>query len=218
MCFSATASFTTAAVTGTIGLVAMSRITVARQLPLAATPLFFASQQCVEGLLWLNLPVAPDGPGSAGLTLLFLLFAQVFWPIFAPFAVLMIEPSPRRRRIMLGCTVLGAAVGAWCLWSLLSYPHGAAIVHGHIVYVTESRRPDALAAAYLVATCVPPLLSSWRTVAVLGLIVGIGCVVADALYWEAFASVWCFFAAAASAVILGHFEHARRQSPLPVRA
>jgi hypothetical protein len=36
--------------------------------------------------------------------------------------------------------------------------------------------------------------------------------VAYVLYWEAFVSVWCFFAAAASAVILWHFELSRRRS------
>jgi len=30
------------------------------------------------------------------------------------------------------------------------------------------------------------------------------------IFWEAFLSVWCFFAAAASAAILGHFVSVRR--------
>jgi hypothetical protein len=38
----------------------------------------------------------------------------------------------------------------------------------------------------------------------------VGSIVAYAFYWEAFLSVWCFFAAAGSVVILAHFEHARR--------
>jgi len=39
-----------------------------------------------------------------------------------------------------------------------------------------------------------------------------GLVVAYAFYWEAFISVWCFFAAAASVAILCHFEWLRRSS------
>jgi len=50
-------------------------------MPLAVTPILFGVQQLTEGLLWLHLPTAPDGPGAANLTLLFLLFAQVFWPV-----------------------------------------------------------------------------------------------------------------------------------------
>jgi hypothetical protein len=59
----------------------------------------------------------------------------------------------------------------------------------------------------------PLLMSSQRTVVVLGAIV-----VAYALYWEAFVSVWCFFAAAASVAILCHFEWSRRSSLRSARA
>ena len=37
-----------------------------------------------------------------------------------------------------------------------------------------------------------------------------GSLVAYLFYWQAFQSVWCFFAAGGSVVILGHFEHSRR--------
>ncbi len=74
----------------------------------------------------------------------------------------------------------------------------------------EGSHSDALATAYLVATGVSGLLSSRRTLVVLGAIILVGSAVAYAFYWEAFVSVWCFFAAAASAVILCHFEWSRR--------
>jgi hypothetical protein len=64
----------------------------------------------------------------------------------------------------------------------------------------------------------PLLMSSQRTVVVLGAIVLVGLVVAYALYWEAFVSVWCFFAAAASVAILCHFEWSRRSSLRSARA
>ena len=64
---------------------------------------------------------------------------------------------------------------------------------------------------YLAATGLPLMLSSQRTVALLGTIVLIGSAIAFVAYWEAFVSVWCFFAAAASVVVLGHFEWARQR-------
>jgi hypothetical protein len=79
-----------------------------------------------------------------------------------------------------------------------------------IVYVTEYRQSDVVGAAYLVATGLPLLLSSQRSVVVLGAIVLAGVVVAYTLYWDAFISVWCYFAAAASVAILFHFEWSRR--------
>lgn len=55
----------------------------------------------------------------------------------------------------------------------------------------------------------PLLLSSRRAVFVLGLIVLVGSATADLFYWHAFQSVRCFFAAAGSVVLLGHFTGAR---------
>lgn len=211
MCFSATASFVTAGVTAAIGFASLARVNEPRELPLAATPIFFALQQSIEGLLWLNLPSAPGGSMAPGLTVLFLFFAEVFWPVYMPIAVLLIEPGERRRHLMLLCLAVGVGVGAFFLWSLLARPHGAAILDGHIVYATEYRYSDALALSYLAASSLPLVLSSQRTVAALGAIILVGAAVAYLLYWEAFVSVWCFFAAAASVVILCHFAVARRQ-------
>src|SRR6188474_639557 len=44
----------------------------------------------------------------------------------------------------------------------------------------------------------------------LGAIVLCGSLFAYFMYWEAFAPVWCFFAAAGSVVILVHFERTRQ--------
>jgi hypothetical protein len=70
-----------------------------------------------------------------------------------------------------------------------------------------------------VATAITPLLSSHRAVALLGAIVLGGSILAYALYWDAFASVWCFFAAAGSVVILVHFQRVRQiEGPMGARA
>jgi len=89
---------------------------------------------------------------------------------------------------------------------------------GHIIYGTEYRQPLIVGVAYLTATGLPLLLSSQRTVIVLGATVLAGLLVAYAFYWDAFISVWCFFAAAASAAILCHFEWSRRIVPIQQRA
>jgi hypothetical protein len=211
MCFSATASFVTAGVTGLVGAVAAGRVRERRELPFAATPLFFALQQALEGLLWLTLPVAPGGSGATGLALAFLFFAEVFWPVYLPAAVLLIEPDRARRRLMLACLVAGATVAAYLLWRMLAQPPSTAIVNDHIVYATEPRYSYLVGITYLVAIGLPLLLSSQRTVAAVGAIVLVGSATAYVFYWEAFVSVWCFFAAAASVAILGHFEWSRRR-------
>lgn len=210
MCFSASASFVTAGITGIVGLIALTRAKEARERPLAATPLFFAVQQGIEGLLWLNLEPAPDVSQSTVLTLFFLLFAEVFWPLYAPIAVWLMEPDKRRRLLMAVCMTVGATIAAYFLWRILGHPHRAAILNGHIVYVTEHRQSDAIGIAYVVATALPFLLSTRRTVVILGAVILTGLVTAYTLYWDAFVSVWCFFAAAASVAILLHFERSHR--------
>jgi len=97
MCFSATASFLAAGVTGAIAIATIARARGPRELPLAAAPLFFAVQQGLEGLLWLHLTATPPHWASIPLTYSFLLLAQVFWPIYAPLTVWLVEPSPQRR-------------------------------------------------------------------------------------------------------------------------
>ncbi len=209
MCFSAPASFVTAGITGAIGVVALSRVSEPRELSLAATPLLFALQQGVEGLLWLKLPFESDGSFSATLTFIYLFFAEAFWPLFAPIAVWLIEPNRHRRLFMVVCMGIGTGVGTYLLWWILGHPHLATILDGHIVYLTEYRHSDAVELAYLAATGLPLLLSSQRTLVVVGAIVFVGLIAAYTFYWEAFTSVWCFFAAAASVTILCHFEWSR---------
>ena len=210
MCFSASASFVTAGITGAIGIVALTRVKEPREVPLAVTPLLFAFQQSIEGLLWLSLPLTPDGSLAVALTVIYLFFAEAFWPLYAPIAVWLIEPQKYRRHFMVVCFGIGAGVGAYLFWWLYGHPHFATISGGHIVYVTEYRHSDVVGAAYLAATGLPLLLSSRRSIVVLGAIILVGLIVAYIFYWEAFISVWCFFAAAASVAILCHFEWSRR--------
>lgn len=209
MCFSATASFTAAAVTGAAGIACVLRVPESRDMPLAAVPVFFAVQQAIEGFLWLTLPVAPEGARASLLTDGFLIFALVFWPAFSPFVSWLIEPDRRRARLILLPLAVGWSVAAYLFWSLATGVHGASIVGGHIVYDNNPGAPAAVGLLYLAATAGGPALSSLRAVQLLAAIVLLGSLVAYFVYYEAFVSVWCFFAAAASAVIVTHFERVR---------
>ncbi|HEX5377953.1 MAG TPA: DUF6629 family protein, partial [Phenylobacterium sp.] len=209
MCFSATASFVTAGVTGLIGLAALGSVSRRGDLLLAATPLVFAAQQAIEGLIWLKLPHGADA-STAGLAMLFLFFAQPFWPAFTPVAVILAEDDARRRRFMLPWLVIGLCVSAYLLLGLFARPHEAVLAHEHIVYDPPDHPPSlGVPLAYLAAVALPLLMSSQRTILALGVIVMVGSVVAYLFYFEAFQSVWCYFAAAASVVILGHFQWSR---------
>jgi len=210
MCFSPTASFTAAAITAAIGVVTLRRANGVREVPLAAMPIIFAVQQGTEGLLWLDLPGSPNGVMAVALTFAFLSFAYVLWPIFVPIALFFSEPDKVRRRLMFFCVAAGVGLGGHLLLWLIRHRFGATIVDEHIVYDTGYHATVPAGLAYLIATGLPFMLSSHRWIFVLGVIIAVGSVVAFGFYWEAFVSVWCFFAVAASAVIFWHFEAARR--------
>jgi hypothetical protein len=209
MCFSATASFVTAAVTGAAGIAALSRADRRESLLLAAVPLFFATQQAIEGMLWLLLPGQPEAPSVAALTTSFLLFAKVFWPVVVPAAVYLVETDQRRRRMLAIVLAAGAVVASYFAWSILNHRVSAQIGHGHIVYTGEPLPPLAMAVAYFAVTGLTATLSSFWTLRAFAHVVLAGSLVSYVFYWEAFSSVWCFFAAVASVIIVVHFEQAR---------
>lgn len=213
MCFSATASFLTAGVTGAIGIACLAKTESRQEWPLAAMPILFGIHQSVEGFLWFTLPMAPDSAAAAWLTFLFLLLAKVLWPVYAPAAALLIEPDGNRRWLMVPILAAGIAAGAYFLWSLIAGGHSAVVAAGHIVYRSDAPPPMGVSAMYMLATCATVVLSSHPAIQVFAGIVTLGAWTTYVLYWESFTSVWCFFAAAASIVVLLHFTHLERLRP-----
>ncbi len=171
----------------------------------------FAIQQTIEGSQWLLLEQNGTGALTSSLTLLYLFVAQVWWPVVAPMTALVMEPKGMRRRLMSAGLLMGLAVAAYLLWAIVMQEHRAAIIEGHLVYVTESPAPLSIGLPYLAATTFPLLLSSHHAIAALGALAVVGAIVTYFLYWEAFVSVCCFFAAASSVLILFHFQSQRRR-------
>jgi hypothetical protein len=211
MCFSATASFATAGLAATLGLVALGRKPHRHEGLLAGMPLFFAVQQAAEGALWLALERGGDAREIADLTLFFVFMAEAFWPAYASFAVYRAERDRQRARLIRMCLATGIALSLYLIWGVISRPQKAEIELGHIVYQAEFAYPQLLGLIYLGTTGLPMLLSSQRVVALLGAVVTMGSATAFLFYTEAYISVWCFFAAASSGLIVFHFERARRQ-------
>ncbi len=210
MCFSATASFSAAGATGAIGLLCLIRTRDPREIALAAIPIFFAAQQTIEGFLWLAIPMAPNGVAVRTLTMLFLLFAQVVWPVFAPGAVWLVEPPGRRRRAMTVWLGFAAILSACLLAGLVTHPHSASLLNDHIVYLSTQRIPPVVSLIYFAVLVPPILMSSSRAIGLFGLILTAGYVVTWYFWRNTYQSVWCYFAAAASLVLAAYFL---RRSP-----
>lgn len=210
MCFSASASLVAAAISGTAGAVCLARARHWSDLPLAAIPLVFAGQQTIEGFLWLSQEHKALSDLSAELTEGFLLLALVFWPVYAPLATLLAEPDRRRRMWMMACLAAGLTVAVYFFISLGASPRTASIDGAHIVYSSDPELPVLIRLFYPIATSLALMLSSHKMVAICGVLIFIGSVVSYWMYWNAFTSVWCFFAALSSGLLVLHFEKVRR--------
>ncbi|MGH6769767.1 MAG: DUF6629 family protein [Xanthobacteraceae bacterium] len=204
MCFSATASFAAAAVVGGVGVVTLREAVRSghrRLLPIAAFPMLFAAQQLVEGLLWLDLFRTEPGTCRPFLTHAFLAYAEVFWPVFAPLAVWLIEPARWRRRVMLVCLGIGTALGGYLLFKMIANPYTASVVDEHIVYGNGVAYPRGIEIPYVLATTISLLLSSHRMIQLLAAVILMGFGVAYVSFHASYISVWCFFAAVASVLV-----------------
>jgi len=204
MCFSATASFTAAAVIGSVGVVTLRSAAAKpdhRILALAAFPILFALQQVVEGLLWLNLTAPEPGALRGMLVHAFQGYAEVFWPTFAPLEALLIERERWRRILISICLAIGVALSIYLLVAMIGHPYQASVGDGHIAYRNDFQYPKGIEAPYVVATTLSLLMCSAKEVQRLALVILIGFAVAYVSFHHAYISVWCFFAAVASVMV-----------------
>jgi hypothetical protein len=208
MCFSAAASFSVAAATAAAGVFALRGAAGRRDVLLAAVPLLFAAQQAIEGVLWLRLT---DGgrhdATDAALAAVFLFVAKVVWPVYPALALLPIETDPLRRLVLTALGTLGVALSVHLLLVLDSAPVTVTIAGHSIVYAASTPVLSWQTIPYLACTCLPLLVSSHRFVRLFGAVVLAGFAVSAAAYAWAYISVWCFFAAVDSVLLVAHFRH-----------
>jgi hypothetical protein len=208
MCFSAPASFVAGSVLSAAG-VATIRLTSRRaEIPFAAVPLFFGIQQLIEGGIWLSFHNDSLFPNKA-LTILYSLFSHVFWPIFIPFAVGLLETEPWRKKALVICQIAGVSVGLFLLYFLIQFPVTSEVLGKHIAYDSPHFYKPEVMALYLFATCASSMFSSNRVIQVFGGLSLITFVSAYVIHAETMFSVWCFFAAILSLVVYFYFRQAR---------
>lgn len=201
MCFSAEADFAAGAVIGAIGVAALTKVEHPRELPLAVLPLAFAAHQVVEGFVWLGREGGASHATGSIAAAIYLAFAWVIVPVLVPLAILLVEPDRARRRAMTPFVALGATAGGYLLWSMLTNGITAEAAPHTIRYGGAGDLGVLATVIYVIAACVPPLLSSHRGIVWFGILdiaalAVIGWVQADAL-----TSVWCLWAAGVSILI-----------------
>lgn len=204
MCFSANVSFITAGGLAIIGLLSMYLAKNKKELFFAATPFFFAIQQAAEGLVWLALPqhvylaVVPK--------YIYLFFAFMFWPVWIPLAVSMYEKEFWRKIVIYACLLVGFFLAIYFLRLFVLFGVDASAQFRHIKYtfgITHSLMTIIfLNLLYFIATIAPLFISSRPSVWIFGATVSIAYVISFIFFHAFLASIWCFFAAVLSVMVL----------------
>lgn len=205
MCFSAAASFTAGSALIAVGGFTVSKSRGKAELPLALVPLLFGVQQLTEGGLWIALNNHLPGL-QTGTTYVFSLFSHVLWPIWVPFAILLVETHRRRRALLAVFQALGLTVGLYLLYFLIRYPVSAHIQQNSILYESPHFYLGGILVLYLAATTVSGLFSSHRCINIFGVLAFGLAILAYEISLNTFVSVWCFYAAVLSLLIYLHFS------------
>lgn len=205
MCFSATASFTAAAVLAGVGAATLAQRPAPGETAFAAIPLIFAVHQAIEGVIWTTLPAAP----SQALVIAWLAIAQVLWPTYVPLAVLMMEKN-RRRPGLWALLAAGLFVSGALALILIRHPYTVTATGDGLRYATDLLFETRLLALYFLATVAPLFLSRRPFVVVFGAATLAGAAATVAAFYLASASVWCFFAAIASVFVFFHQRRMKR--------
>lgn len=220
MCFSPVASFGASIVLSGIGIVSIVKARTVPEKFLSGIPILFAIQQCLEGILWLALSNPEWAYWQWSAAFGFLLFAQVVWPIYMPIAMLLFEHDPIRKRLLTFCTISGVLLGGYLVFCLLRYPIAASANEHHIKYDPgfALARKWYYGLLYFIPTIVSSLLSSTRRLRWLGYLFLASYLLARLLFHHFVVSVWCFFGAVISIVVLVIILKLRKERLYPTGA
>ena len=203
MCFSASASFAASAFLGLGGLALLSRTRDKSQSMFAAIPLLFGMQQATEGLVWLSFSYPSLAYLQNTASYLFLGFAFVFWPVWVPASLLLMETDRLRKRLLAFLLLASSNLALYGIIVFVCYGASTSIVEYHVRYClyipTFLWQPGII--MYLAATIVPFFVSSIRRMWVLGCILAASYLISFYFYYHILISVWCFFAAVLSTAI-----------------
>lgn len=202
MCFSATASFTVGAGLLGPGIYSVKTAKAKGMLLFASTPLLFSFHQMAEGLLWLSLQ-DPDfsswyKPALYGYSFI----SQPVWPIWVPLTVWLMETDEKRRRLLKYFVIVGAATAVYMFYCLVTYDISASAEQGHIRYYRAFPHLNITKPFNFVMLAVTPFLSTLKRTKPLAAVMAASLVVTYLFYTDFLISVWCFFAAILSVLII----------------
>ncbi|KQP62708.1 DUF6629 family protein [Nocardioides sp. Leaf285] len=209
MCFSLQADLVAGAVVLPLGALALREVRAPRELPLPALPVLFAVHQLVEALVWAGADGLVSDTTAHRAALAYVVFALPFLPLYLPLAVLLVA-RPDRRGLVAPFVALGGAVGAYMAWHLWTGGVRTTVRDHAIVYYVGLGEPEISTGLYIVAVVGACVLAGHRWITAFGLANLVGLLVVGYAYADAFASLWCVWAAVSSVLILVHLARVER--------
>ena len=231
MCFSASVSYSAAAVLVGTGVYAVrqARRLQPPYLMWALVPVLFGLQQAFEGRVWQELDAGNAG-AAVPYALGFHFFSHFLWLWWLPLSSYLVETGQGkagkpRKRVIGGCAIFGAFAGTLVYSVMLFHPEWMSVgIREHSItydFSVPFRSPFHLpitpAALYALTILVPLLISSHRLIKIFGVLVVLSSVLTSAAYGYAYVSVWCFFAAVLSLYLVYMIRHLVAAEHVPTR-
>lgn len=206
MCFSAGVSLSASVVLGGIGAASIASNTDSTRRLYAATPLLFAAQQAAEGIVWRTMGQSNDGDLHQAAINAFLAFALVVWPVWLPLSLERFEENPARKRLLRALVLFGSCVSLGSATLLLRNQATASMAGRSLHYDFAGDQGTVISllmlAVYLVPTLAPYLITTAPKARRIGVMLVFSVAAAVYVQKEALTSVWCFFGAILSGLIL----------------
>lgn len=151
---------------------------------------------------------------------LFLIMAKVFWPAMIPLSVLLMEEDGKKKHTQYILLAMGLSVSLYYSYCVLFLNVMPQIAGHHIQYISDY--PESLAVpvfiVYFIAAVTPLFLSSLKRMRLLGVLMFLSCLVTAVFFFQYLTSVWCFFAAIISVVVVWILRGSGdRRVPDPIR-
>lgn len=208
MCFSTEMSVGTGVILLPVGAYCISAALRKNRhyLLVAATPALFGIQQLCEAGVWIGLERC-EARLVEDSTIAYLFFAIAFWPGWVPFGAAILERRKGKRALDFVLAGVGITIGCLCYFpAVLQYGQWLTVrIVGHSIRYDFSNLPEVHTVLstiwqvlYLVIVSAPLLISRDHQLRALGLTIALTAFATQLMFWYAFISVWCFFAAVVS--------------------
>lgn len=205
---SAAGSLAMALVWGAVGAVSIAQSSSRRRRMFAAIPLLFAVQQGAEVVVWSTMGDPARAIPHRVATNLFLGMGFVVWPTWLPLSLAFVERKTVRLWGLVSLVRFGTVVSTCAAVLLLRWQPSAHVVAGALRYDLAPGLDLDLAdrliclGAFAATAVVPLFVSTAGPMRAMGLTLVAALAVAAGVPADARASVWCFFAAALSCLVL----------------